>query len=239
MKGRWALSILLLVVMLTSLPALQWLELLSQRECYRLLEMCRVIEGGGSYWGQIALYNVPNHPEWMRTCVRVVSATTAYAIVLALPIAAVATTVATAGARGTPGALKPWAWPCACAALTFGLALAVTYDRVDHWVYEGMYDVADAMGCQYTIISGARPIMFESGPFHGGTAADLLNWFYMHAWYKAPLIPPLLAASTAFLLNSPRRRFGHDDVCSACGYSLRGLSAGAVCPECGSRRVLP
>lgn len=60
------------------------------------------------------------------------------------------------------------------------------------------------------------------------------TWFHNTTW--RPLWQPAagLAAATGVLFVLSRRRKGPAWSCAACGYDLRGLGAGAACPECGT-----
>ncbi|MFT3686853.1 MAG: hypothetical protein QM783_18355 [Phycisphaerales bacterium] len=59
----------------------------------------------------------------------------------------------------------------------------------------------------------------------GGLAADVLVW--SAAWVVVLWV-------VALVRSARRRGLG---LCAGCGYDLKGVSAGAVCPECGTARV--
>jgi hypothetical protein len=48
-----------------------------------------------------------------------------------------------------------------------------------------------------------------------------------------PTVPLLLATGAAWRLDALARRRARAGCCAKCGYDLRGLRDGAVCPECG------
>jgi len=137
MKRRIMPPLALLALTLTALPAIGYFELLAQREVYKALESVGVIEEGGSFWGQILRYNVPHHPHWMRTYIRVFSGTVAHAGVVVAIGAAVVTTLVSLGSSGSVlRGLRRHVPSLSAASLIFGLVLTLTYDRVDDLVFE-------------------------------------------------------------------------------------------------------
>ncbi|MBX3402686.1 MAG: hypothetical protein KF699_04650 [Phycisphaeraceae bacterium] len=81
------------------------------------------------------------------------------------------------------------------------------------------------MGNTITAANKGEPMRWRA--FRTGT------WFHRTHW--RPLWWPTAgfsaAAGVLFVLS--RRRRGPAWACAACGYDLRGLGAGAACPECG------
>jgi predicted RNA-binding Zn-ribbon protein involved in translation (DUF1610 family) len=57
-------------------------------------------------------------------------------------------------------------------------------------------------------------------------------WFFVPLW--VPAAATLLATAAAWRLDALARRRAKAGHCPKCGYDLRGLREGAVCPECGA-----
>jgi hypothetical protein len=85
-------------------------------------------------------------------------------------------------------------------------------------------------------------LRFADPPLHfawwfNSESQPISTWWSVPLWVST--IPPLLATGAAWRLDALARwraRAGH---CAKCGYDLRGLRDGAVCPECGApvRRI--
>ena len=142
-----------------------------------------------------------------------------------------------------------------------GLALVVGIVAVDvasawwcgyiYWwkePWEGTLPNIDlALGGGLLKLGGSHP--WQAGRLVWGcTPVDEFGWtFYSSSaptssgdwdWYlRIPLWAPVLLAAmpTAWLWwrDRPSRRRRLAGVCLKCGYDLRGLGAGGLCPECG------
>jgi hypothetical protein len=84
----------------------------------------------------------------------------------------------------------------------------------------------------------SRPHEFRGGTVHSSVATGRLRFlpwrpiplgFALDALIYAACIAAL-AAGVRLFVRARRQRRG---ACAACGYDLRGLAAGAACPECG------
>lgn len=132
-----------------------------------------------------------------------------------------------------------WIGPAACAA---AIALfSITRERVLGFDTRPL-SVAVYAG-RVTIASNAR-MTGQNGWICQDFHADLSWWF----WWRFELRPspmgvvmvPLWvvslagAVATAWGWRVSRRESTHG--CERCGYDLRGLAAGAACPECGPLR---
>ncbi len=115
------------------------------------------------------------------------------------------------------------------------------------YTWRGGAEVDVAVGL--VIVGQADPAMnwplpgWDVGPrelsydwwFHGSAdrSADLSWW-----WFGTPLWLPtaslLLATAAAWRLDAIARRRARAGCCAKCGYDLRGLRDGVVCPECGA-----
>lgn len=57
----------------------------------------------------------------------------------------------------------------------------------------------------------------------------------LYAWYVSMLVAmPIIMQ---YKITPPRPKYSGEDVCHNCGYSLEGLDAQPVCPECGTVRA--
>jgi hypothetical protein len=96
------------------------------------------------------------------------------------------------------------------------------------------------------VIGHATPneAIHSYGSRYGFNDAPGLAWWFVWqnlpgwAWVWVPLwvptVPPLIATGAAWRLDAVARRRARAGCCAKCGYDLRGLREGAVCPECGS-----
>jgi hypothetical protein len=91
-------------------------------------------------------------------------------------------------------------------------------------------------GLSAAILDGIVP--WNAGLAKSDTAAawyphrQLFNGIEGDRWLIGAGLAPLVLAA-AWLLWKRSGRAGGEGECRACGYSLAGLAAGAVCPECG------
>ncbi len=77
------------------------------------------------------------------------------------------------------------------------------------------------------------PVEVAPGKYGVNMEEQLVTTYYV--WYVSMLVAmPIIMH---YKITPARPKYAGDDVCDNCGYSLEGLDAQPVCPECGTVRA--
>lgn len=148
--------------------------------------------------------------------------------------------------------LRALGWACIAAALLIAAAwlISARYGLAYTWRVPASATVSSwsiaAGWFEYNNILASTPINVRTGwEFWTRSRGPFWRFDYLHSASPAQTIlgiplwpaPPFLLILGAIILRFTRPSLF--PVCAACGYDLRGLPAGTICPECGRPAIPP